>query len=408
MQLPFDPRLAPTASPFQLANPDPFAGDNQLFGMGNAIKFDSSTNDPTPENSEDGDSKFDDEFPGQGVQAFRRVFSFEKDRVFSGILQRDLPLLGCNQVSYHRSKTIVAFNQKSVISLLIMDDDKHETFLQKAVRSKAGLFSSCSFFDHPSPSLLALASHKGPVKVFDTDAQKGIFSLELNASLVQAFGTSLAGIESETGRLEVFDIRNGLRVAAVTPLIPGRPSQTFSISRTGNLIVTSSRDGVFCTDLRKTGFTWDVKSEVTLRSPIGSPFSNCQPSQLSFKKHRGESASVVKCAVLSPGRLLIVDLTMSTVSLVDLPSFRVVAFLSPSDPIIDFAVSQVHELVTLLCTSSSMAGFRKLVTLDFSLQLICETCLDNSRHAMLGFCGEEDCLLINDTEAFSLFKRSSI
>lgn len=405
MQFPSDARLAPTASPFQLSSGDPFAADCNPFGVGNLIKFDSSTNDPTPENSEDGDSKLDDEFPGQGQQAFRKVFSFEKERVFSGIQPRDLPPVSCNQVSYHRAKTIVAFNQKSVISLLILDDLKHETFLQKAVRSKASVFSSCSFFDHPSPSLLAYSTHRGPVKVFDTDAQKNIFSLELNSTLVQAFGTSLAGVEAGTNRVRLFDVRSGQNVANVNAQSEGGPDLTFSISRSNHLLVHSSREGVFCTDLRRPGFAWDLRAEVTLRSPIGSPFACAQPAPMSFKKQKGEAVNVVRTAVVGPGRLLMVDLTLSTATLIDVPSFRVVAHLNSPDPILDFAVSGVHELVTLLCSTSALAGFRKLVTLDFSLQPISDTCLDTSRYSMAGFCGEEDCLLLNDTESFSVFKR---
>ena len=407
MRLPNDPRLAPTASPFQLTAPDFFFPDSNPFSSGAFIKFDGSTNDPTPENSEDGDSKLDEEFPGFGAQHFRKVFSFTKERVFSNVQSRDLTQLGCGQRAYHKGKAILAVNQKSVISLLVLDEFKQETFLQKAVRSKAALFSSCSFFDHPSSQLLAYSCVGGPVKVFDADSQKNLMSLDFSASCVEAFSTSLAGIEG-SGRCHLYDVRSASKIAAMGPTGESGLGFPLSISRAGHGLAVAGDQGVFFTDLRKPGFVWKVKSEVSLRSPLGSPLTFFQPHPLGFKKQKADALPFTKAVFLGSGRLLLVDLGTSSVVLVETPSFKVLATFGSPDQILDFAVSKTHQLVTLLTTSANMAGFRKLTVLDFDLQLQGETCLDKPRYTMLGFCGEEESLLLSDCEDFSLFKRLDI
>lgn len=407
MRLPNDPRLAPTSASFQLTAPDFFFPDANPFASGTFIKFDGSTNDPTPENSEECDSKLDEEFPGFGAQLFRKVFSFNKERVFSNVQSRDLGLLGCGQRSYHRAKSILAVNQKSVISLLVLDEFKQETFLQKAVRSKAALFSSCSFFDHPSSQLLAYSCVAGPVKVFDADSQKNLLSLDFPAHFVEAFSTSLAGID-ELGRCHLFDIRSATKIASMGPTGDSGLGSPLSISRAGHGLAVAGDQGVFFTDLRKPGFVWNVKAEVSLRSPLGSPLNFFQAQPLSFKKQKADTLPFTKAIFLGNGRLLLVDMGTSSLVLVETPSFRVLASFGSPDQILDFAISKSHQLVTLLTSPANLAGFRKLTVLDFDLQLQGDTCLDKPRYTMLGFCGEEESLLLNDCEDFSLFKRSDI
>lgn len=405
MWFPDNSRLTPSPSPFGGQPADWFTSDSNPFGPGVTLKFDSTTDEPSLDQSEETESRLEEDTLRSGPLLFQRSFSFRKEKVLTNIQSRDLRPLSLGQVSYHQGRLVVAFNQKSLISFLILDDNKQETFCQKAIRSKSSLFSSCGFFEEPSPSLLAYSLHQGPVKVFDADAQKSLLSLPIQAEVVVPFATSLATVNSVTQQIQLFDIRSAAEVAAFPSFAPKEGCLYFSISRNDAHLSVGSSAGCFLGDLRKPSTMLEAKTHTNLRSPLGPEPPIFPPPPHSFRKHQLPGAPVTTSFFLGKGRLLVVDYPSHTAAVIEPATFRILHSLCFEDFIIDAAVSRVHSLVAVLLSSGELGGVQKLLFLDFSLTRVSETLLDKRLYQSMGFCGEAGSLLLQGSEDFALYSK---
>jgi hypothetical protein len=405
MWFPDNSRLTPSPSPFGGLPIDWFGGESNPFGPGTGLKFDTTTIEPSLDQSEETESRLEEDTLQSGILLFQRSFSFRKEKVFTNIQSRDLKHLSMGQTSYHQGRTIVAFNQKSLISFLILDENKQETFCQKAIRSKSSLFSSCGFFEDPSPSLLAYSVYQGPVKVFDGDAQRSVLSLPLQADVVAPFSTSLAVVDSASQQIQLFDIRSAEEIAVFPSVVPKESCVYFSISRNDGHVAVSSSAGCFFGDLRKPSLMMDVSNEVRLRSPLGWEPCIFNHRTDVLPNHNADGQSVITTIFLAKGLLLVVDYKHNTAAIIQIPAFSVAHSLSFEDVILDTAVSLVHSLIAVLLSSAELGGVRKLLLLDFSLTKVSETYLDKRLYHSLGFFGESGSLLLNGTDDFTLYTR---
>ena len=403
MQSQFGNKSKQPLSLFSAFSTDEFKVENQGFQTGNCLKFDSSTNEPTPENSEENDSKLEDDCPESGVPVLKKRYTFKKERVFANIQSKNLPVISRNQHSYSLNKSVVAFNQKSNISLLIIDEQKQENFLQKAIRARNQIFSSCSFFRDPSNSLLAYSSTAGPVRIFDSDSQKVIMTINLQTDFLEAFSSSIGFVEETEQKISIFDIRFSQIAAGLKIKESLSGKMSFGLERIQNHLIFSNSSGVYYTDLRKGNVLTDIRDLEKEQKDGMSQCDKLLTSAMSFKKNKKEENQIIRISHLGNDKLLLVDMSSSVLTINELSTFKVVHSNQSTASIIDYSVSLLLENIVLLC-SSDFGGMRKVFIFNFELKLLSEFCPAKVGFNMIGCFGNEHHFLVNDSENFTVFK----
>lgn len=405
MQTPFGNTLS-TESPTKESKTNEFQPKTlNPFFQNNCLKFDTSTHEPTPDNSDENDSKMEEEMFDSDINSVQKTYSFKKERVFSNIQNKDLPTLMMGQISYSKTKSLVAFNQKSNISFLIIDEEKQENFLQKAIRTKNQIINSCSFFNNPSPSLLVYSVFAGPVKIFDCEAQKTLMSYDLNADLVKGFSTNISFLSNKENKTTfgVFDIRFSKQVCKIDLKEAKKESLFYGIAYQGNNVLLSNDMGVFYADVRKSDRFVDINGLWNKEEIMNSEKSEITGNTFNFKKVKQEQFKLSRVEFLGNNRVLICDFGQAVLMLVDITCFRVLVVKHLRNLIYDLSVCLTTESIAVL-TTSDFDGIRRIDVFDFELKQKKEFCLEKIKYNSIGFFGLNNGLLINDSENFSVFQ----
>lgn len=351
-----------------------------------------STHENFSQFSEDYDAScYNNNHPLENNDFCKLVYQFEKENVFGNPHLYQHKLLNANQTSYSTNKSRFAINQESSVAFLLIDTQNNETFFQQVIRSKNEIISSCSFFLGNCDSLICYSNLNSSVNVFDFEMYKTVLTFPENSNIVQTSESNILSFNKLKKSVSLFDIRTSKSILSLSLSSSNQDCFCFGLQKSEHKIMLSTQSGLFYGDIRKPlslddGFCFQefIKSSNS-ETPVNSKFCDL----ISFNK----------IEFLTNEKLLIVDMSDSTLMIYNFRSNEKTAQVLEGQLILDFTIIPDNESVIILC-ESLVNHSQKLLLFDYDLNELKEIRLNKKSMNMIGFFRNSPHLLVNSLNEF--------